>query len=85
MELYYGLIDGFGLEVAEKYFEKFSQYCIEISDDDIKNAMKFRAKNKTLQLSYIDCLGYLVAQRRNLLFLTGDKSFKNLPNVKFVK
>ena len=35
--------------------------------------------------SYIDCIGYMVAKRLNIKFLTGDKDFEDLDNVKFVK
>lgn len=85
MELYYSLLDKFGNEVAEKYFEKFNDNCIAFDDFEIKEAVKFRHKNKKFNLSYIDCLGYTIALKRNLTFLTGDKQFEKLLNVEFVK
>ena len=32
-----------------------------------------------------DCVGYVVAKRVGVKFLTGDREFKDMPNVEFVK
>jgi len=32
-----------------------------------------------------DCVGYVLAIRNNLKFLTGDEKFENKKNVEFVK
>ena len=47
--------------------------------------MKFRLKNKKMDLSYADCIGYIYACENNLKFLTGDEKFKDMDNVEFVK
>ena len=47
--------------------------------------MKFKIKYKKQDLSYADCIGYIYAIKNNLLFLTGDKEFKDLKSVEFVK
>lgn len=57
----------------------------EISDDIIVEAVILRKKEKRRDLSYADCVGYCFARKNNLLFLTGDKEFKDLPSVEFVK
>ncbi|MBU2099812.1 PIN domain-containing protein [Candidatus Micrarchaeota archaeon] len=85
MELYYGLLSNYGIETAEKHFQRFSKFCVEFTDENIKNAMQFKAKNKEKKLSYIDCIGYIIAIEKNIPFLTGDKQFKLLGNVEFVK
>jgi len=38
--------------------------------------------NKNKKLSYVDCIGYIMAKSRNIRFLTGDEQFKN---AKFIK
>ena len=58
---------------------------MDISEDVLKEAIKFRKKNKSKNLSYTDCIGYIYALKNNLMFLTGDKEFKDLKNVEFVK
>ncbi len=85
MELYYGLLVKYSKDVAEKYYDFFVKYCVDINDETIKQAMVFRQMNKKKKLSYVDCIGYIIANQRNIKFLTGDKQFKNLPNVEFVK
>ena len=51
----------------------------------MKNAMFFRLQNKSLNLSYVDCIGYVLARSSGLKFLTGDIQFKDMSNVEFVK
>ena len=67
------------------YYEKFLPYCVEITDHDIKRACEFRLQNKNKELSYIDCIGYIIAVEKKIKFLTGDEGFRNIGNVEFVK
>jgi predicted nucleic acid-binding protein len=59
--------------------------CIGYSASDCFDAVKFRFKNKKRKLSYVDCLGYVLAKRRGITFVTGDKEFSDLPNVTFIR
>lgn len=89
MELYYTHLMKDKKDVAEALFERFREFCAELTDDIIKQAMQKKAELKLLKrssnLSYVDCVGYTVAQRLKIPFLTGDKEFANLENVEFVK
>ncbi len=85
MELYYGLLLRHDEKTAEKYYNAFKEYVVEITDDTIKQAMKLKKQHKEKNLSYVDCIGYTISLQRNIKFLTGDKEFKNLPNVEYVK
>ncbi len=85
MELHYGLLIQYGKKEAEHYFDELSKFTIEISDEMIKKANEFRASLKKKSLSYVDCVGYVIAKSRNIKFLTGDKGFEGLDNVEFVK
>lgn len=85
MELYYILLTRHGKDTADRYYGPFVDYCVEISDDIIKKAMIFRSMMRKRDLSYVDCLGYIIAGTKKVKFLTGDKQFKDLPNVEFVK
>ena len=58
---------------------------LEIGDSDIINACNFRLKHRAKKLSYADCIGYTLAKREGLGFLTGDRQFEGLENVEFVK
>ncbi len=84
-ELYYTLIQANNFIEAELFFHKFLPHCIDIEPYIIKKSAKFRLQNKKLSLSYVDCLGYMIAQEMNILFLTGDSGFKNMKDVLFVK
>ena len=89
MELYYGYVSKGEPETAEKLFEHFKRFCVEFDDDTLKEAMWEKAKlRKTLKkssVSYVDCIGYVVAKKLKVRFLTGDREFEGLENVEFVK
>jgi len=84
-ELYYTLLKESNKELAERFFNELNGDCADIKDEDIKLAAKFRFKEIKKGLSYIDCLGYVVAKSLGVKFLTGDKEFKGMENVEFVK
>ena len=58
---------------------------LSISVKDILRASDFRRKYRKEKLSMTDCIGYAVAERSEMKFLTGDEKFKNKKNVEFVK
>ncbi|MEK6932351.1 MAG: PIN domain-containing protein [Nanoarchaeota archaeon] len=87
LELYSALLRDYNEKKAEYYYSFYSKYCINLNDDIIKDSAKLwhsmRKENK--KPSYIDCIGYIAALRLKIKFLTGDKEFKDLKNVEFVK
>jgi predicted nucleic acid-binding protein len=40
---------------------------------------------KDRSLSYADCVGYITARKFGIPFLTGDKEFKDMEGVIFIK
>ena len=74
-----------GQTAAENYYKKFKGMCIEVDDETLKEAMIFRARNRKSKLSFVDCIGYTIALKRRIRFLTGDNGFRDTPNVEFVK
>ena len=85
MELHYGLLKSRGRQIADAYYYRFRQYCIDIDDDSIVKANGFKFANTGNAMSYFDCLGYAMAKSKNMKFLTGDNAFRGLENVEFVK
>jgi len=85
LEIHYIISKDFGTEKADEIIWKFKKISVDVNFKDILDASRFRIKNLKKKLSYIDCLGYSVAINRNLIFLTGDKEFKEMENVEFVK
>src|SRR3989338_6822780 len=82
-ELNYGLKKELDVKTADLITEKYSPFLIEVTLDDIKEAMTFRMKNK--ELSIPDAVGYIIARKYKIKFLTGDEVFRNMTNVEFVK
>jgi predicted nucleic acid-binding protein len=42
-------------------------------------------KNNHLNISYADALGYHLAMKLDMKYLTGDAAFEDLDNVEFVR
>lgn len=84
MEVYYILLKTRDENYAELVYTRFLPYCVEITDAMVKSAMKLKLQQKR-NFSYVDCVGYTTAKVMGLLFLTGDKEFQDLENVKFVQ
>lgn len=82
-EVYWSVLNDFGEERADEVYSKFRGNVVEIDDETLKEAIKFRKEHKKQDLSYVDCIGYIYAKRNNLKFLTGDNKFKDLPFVEF--
>jgi hypothetical protein len=56
-------------------------------DEDYCSGAAWRkeASGQGKKLSTIDCVGYSVANRLNIPFLTGDREFADMDNVQFVR
>ena len=82
-ELNYGLKKETGQKTADDFTDKFAFSVVAVTVSDVKEAMSLRFKKKDLSIP--DAIGYTVAQRLGLKFLTGDDDFKDMPEVEFVK
>jgi len=89
LELAYALIKDFEPSQALNILTQVRAHIqvIEPSIEDLVNASKLRlkARQEGRNLSLINCLGYVIAKRLGIKFLTGDREFKGLENVEFVK
>lgn len=84
-EIFWIALREYGEEKAEEIYNNYKQCVVEIDDEVIKEAIKFRKKvYKTKKISYADAIGYVYALKHKMKFLTGDKEFKELNNVEFV-
>ena len=82
-ELNYNLKKEKDKKVVDDYIDKYSQFMVEVSIEDIKNAMDFKTSHR--KLSIPDAIGYTIAKRLGVKFLTGDKDFEGMENVEFVR
>ena len=86
VEIYWFALNEYGEDKANKIFDALKSCIIRVNDEILKEATKFRKKvYKNKKISYADAIGYIYAVKNNLIFLTGDKEFKELDNVEFVK
>ena len=86
MEIYYRTLEVHGVQAAFQVVHAFAKYVMDFGIVDIEGAMKLRLKLKKggHDISYADAMGYYLAQKSNIKFLTGDKWFKDLEGVEFV-
>ena len=85
VEIYYSVLSESNKEKADAVLDTLFPLVVEPNKETIKEAMNLRLRHKKRKLSYADCVGYQIAKERKILFLTGDKEFKDLPNVIFLK
>jgi predicted nucleic acid-binding protein len=85
MELHYILLRLKDKKTADFYYDQYVTFAIEFNDTTIKEANELKFKLNRRDVSYTDCIGYILAKKRNARFLTGDEQFKDLENVEFVK
>ena len=89
LELTYALLRDFGRDEAANVID-FIRFKIEVvpaEDSDYLNASEFRlSANRTgKKLSLVDALGYSYSRKLGIKFLTGDKEFRGMENVEYVK
>lgn len=84
-EIHYALLNELNQEAVNILINKINFQFLDITREIAIEAANFRFQNKKSKFSYADCIGYVAALKNNLIFLTGDKEFKDLKNVEFVK
>ncbi|MBS3054132.1 MAG: PIN domain-containing protein [Candidatus Aenigmarchaeota archaeon] len=68
---------------ARHYLKKYEELAIEFDSNVIQAAAAIKKSNR--KLSMTDCIGYAVALKNGMKFLTGDREFEGMPNVEFMK
>ena len=84
-ELYWGLIKDVGVKQADEWMQKYEFDILSVDYETILTAVSFRYEHKKLDISLTDSVGYILAKKYGLKFLTGDKQFENFDNVEFVQ
>ncbi|HLC74707.1 MAG TPA: PIN domain-containing protein [Candidatus Nanoarchaeia archaeon] len=84
-ETAYGLHKEGRAQDVEQFLNEASKFVTDFNSDIIQKAAEFRFIHKKQNLSMTDCIGYCLALKLGIKFLTGDKEFEHLPNVEFVK
>lgn len=84
-EVYYCLLREVGENKANHFLKSYSEYVVDFDDSVVKASAKLRFKYKKRKLSMTDCIGYCVAKKWGVPFLTGDREFEDIASVEFVK
>ena len=85
-EVYFYFLREHNEQTADYWTRKLNFKLINIIKlDTVIKATRLKFKNKKEDLSYTDCIGYILSRELNIKFLTGDSKFKNKENVEFVK
>lgn len=82
-ELNYNLKKEKGKKIADAYTDKYRAYIAAVTVEDIKEAMDLKVKKKSLSIP--DAVGYTIARKYGVRFLTGDEDFRGMPGIEFVK
>ncbi|HEY5538717.1 MAG TPA: hypothetical protein VIL58_04160 [Thermoplasmata archaeon] len=84
MEVYDALLrDGSSEPKAREHVAAAEPHLIDFSFEDVLDAMslRHRLRSRGKNFSYVDSIGYYLARKRRLQFLTGDRAFRGLPGV----
>ena len=84
-EVYYSMLRDYDENKAEKTLASYIKFVIDFDENVIREATKFRLDNKPKNLSMTDCIGYILAKKLGIKFLTGDEKFKDVENVEYVE
>lgn len=71
-------------EAADVAFRTLRNIALAVEDDDVLEASRLKMERRKLGFSYADALGYAMARRRSMPFVTGDQAFRGLDGVEFV-
>ena len=83
-ELCYNILKG-GKGNLKEIIEKYSKHINSVRPEWIVDAMKFRLSWKDRKVSVTYFFSYVMAKNLGIKFLTGDKEFKEVEGVEFVK
>lgn len=84
-EFYAYLIRTYGKEAAKERIQSYNFEICKLTKDLMIAATELKTADAKIELSWADCIGYVAAKQLKLRFLTGDKEFKGMQNVEFVR
>ncbi len=84
-EFYGVILREFNEQTADYWKNKFLPYAKPVSLDIMIRAVKFRKEHARQNLSFFDAVGYTFAKESGAIFVTGDKEFKGISHVEFIK
>ena len=84
-EFYIVLLRTQGERVADYWFKRMTGYAVPVDKEVLREAMKFRHAHRRQRISFFDAVGYIYSLEKGMAFVTGDKEFKDIKGVEFIK
>ncbi len=84
-EFYAYLYKKYDAKTADYWHRKLSLFCRAVPREVLIKAVCFRVDSGKKNLSFFDCVGYLFSRENGMVFVTGDKEFKQLDGVEFIQ
>jgi len=84
-EIYLSVLRQIDKEKANSIIDDYYPCVIDFDKDVIKEAAELKLRHYKQNISMTDCIGYILAMKLGIKFLTGDKEFEGFENVEFVK
>ena len=84
-EVYYAILRQDGQRQADSFLSQHASFAVDYDENVITEAAQLKFFYKSRKISMADAIGYIIAKKRNIKFLTGDQQFKDLENVEYVK
>ena len=85
VEFYRSILKQYDKLTADYWLRKLQPFIRKVQIDTLLHAVVFQEENKKTDMSIYDCVGYTFAQENALLFVTGDKEFKEREGVLFIQ
>ncbi len=83
-EFYWVLIKNKDNDEAKQWCERLLNFTVDVKKELLLKAQNFRYLHRKRDISFFDSVGYVFSVENNSLFVTGDKEFKEMDNVKFI-
>ena|SRR3989338_1848881 len=80
-EVHYAMLRLFGIEQANVILSEYAKFVIDYDFTIIAKGSLMKLEYKKSKLSMTDCIGYMLAKKLGIKFLTGYKEFEKLSNV----
>ncbi len=85
LEVVYAFLREGKIEAASTIVREFQNKVIEPDALTIIEIAAWKLQEKPKTFSFVDCLGYVLAKKMGIPFLTGDEEFEGKENVVFVR
>lgn len=79
------LYSRYNRKTADYWMRRLMSHAQNVPFPVLLAAMRFKVDQRKRNLSFFDCVGYLFARENKMRFVTGDKEFKDLPGVLFLR